>query len=182
MVTCLGLLALILYAQQQTGRKTPKSQTKQYQGISEYASGGTKYPKRGRKQVSNCIQDESALKTLNACKCQKCLHPLSAQVYSTQRSESSSFKYFQVLLGIKKNLTLLYKRSITKLSLCKDPWEKWVQCHGLPWSLGSHSISIPHVNPELQEGFSPNGSRNLRHQTIQTHLTTKLAAKSKDDL
>lgn len=53
-------------------------------------------------------------------KCQKCLHPLSAQDYSTQHSQSSSFKYFPVLLGRKKTLALLCERSITKLSF----WDK----------------------------------------------------------
>lgn len=50
-----------------------KKNAKQNQGISKYAFGGTKYlpkvgtlgflPKRGRNQVSSCIQDEPALKT-----------------------------------------------------------------------------------------------------------------------
>lgn len=60
LVTPLGLLALILCAQQ-TGKKTMPNKTKPRNF--RVCLWRYKYPNRGRKQVSNCIRDQAALKT-----------------------------------------------------------------------------------------------------------------------
>ena len=52
--------SLIVYMH---NKNKKQCQTKQNQGISEYAFGGTRSSNRGRKQTSNSTHDQSALKT-----------------------------------------------------------------------------------------------------------------------
>lgn len=61
-VTLLGLLALIFICTTNRGNNK-QCQTKQNQGISEYAFGSTRFPNRSRKQTSNSIHVQAALKT-----------------------------------------------------------------------------------------------------------------------
>lgn len=152
--------------------KQEKNNAKQNQGISKYAFGGTKYPKRGRKQVSSCIQDEPDLKTRDQ------MSEMLTSSFGTglfnPTFTAQQLQVFPSLIGNYKNPVIsLWEKHHQVILLLKTPGRTGFNamiCHSLTgWSLGSHGFSMLHVNPELQKSFSLNGSRSLWHHTYTPH-------------